>query len=327
MVKDNLKINKNGLVGSIKEKFESQEALTLVGFLGLVIFMSITSDVFLTTDNILNIARQVSINGILAVGMTFVILTGGIDLSVGAVMAFTGTIMAGMMINFGMPPIAAVLVGVALGAAIGYINGMFVSYAKIPAIIVTLAMMEISRGFALLYTGGYPLSGLPDSFSFIGRSYALGILPMPVVIMALVYIAAYLVLNHMPIGRYIYAIGGNEEAVRLSGVKVKRYKIMAYVVSGITASISGIILTSRLMSGQPNAGVGFELDAIAAVVLGGTDIAGGRGHIFGTILGALLIGVLSNGLNLMGVSPYFQRVLKGVIIIAAIYYSSSRKKD
>ncbi len=327
MVKDNSKINKNGLVGSIKEKFESQEALTLVGFLGLVIFMSITSDVFLTTDNILNIARQVSINGILAVGMTFVILTGGIDLSVGAVMAFTGTIMAGMMINFGMPPIAAVLVGVALGAAIGYINGMFVSYAKIPAIIVTLAMMEISRGFALLYTGGYPLSGLPDSFSFIGRSYALGILPMPVVIMALVYIAAYLVLNHMPIGRYIYAIGGNEEAVRLSGVKVKRYKIMAYVVSGITASISGIILTSRLMSGQPNAGVGFELDAIAAVVLGGTDIAGGRGHIFGTILGALLIGVLSNGLNLMGVSPYFQRVLKGVIIIAAIYYSSSRKKD
>lgn len=327
MVKDNSKINKNGLVGSIKEKFESQEALTLVGFLGLVIFMSITSDVFLTTDNLLNIARQVSINGILAVGMTFVILTGGIDLSVGAVMAFTGTIMAGMMINFGMPPIAAVLVGVALGAAIGYINGMFVSYAKIPAIIVTLAMMEISRGFALLYTGGYPLSGLPDSFSFIGRSYALGILPMPVVIMALVYIAAYLVLNHMPIGRYIYAIGGNEEAVRLSGVKVKRYKIMAYIVSGITASISGIILTSRLMSGQPNAGVGFELDAIAAVVLGGTDIAGGRGHIFGTILGALLIGVLSNGLNLMGVSPYFQRVLKGVIIIAAIYYSSSRKKD
>lgn len=327
MVKQSQGIVKSNRIKSIKEKFETQEALTLIGFLGLFVFMSLTSSVFLTADNLINVARQVSINGILAVGMTFVILTGGIDLSVGSVMAFTGTIMAGMMINFGMPPFVAIMIGIVIGALIGYINGLFVSYAKIPAIIVTLAMMEISRGFALLYTGGYPLSGLPASFAFIGRGYAFGVLPMPVLIMALVYIAAYIVLNHMPIGRFIYAIGGNEEAVRLSGVKVKRYKIMAYVVSGIAASISGIILTSRLMSGQPNAGVGFELDAIAAVVLGGTDIAGGRGHIFGTILGALLIGVLSNGLNLMGVSPYFQRVLKGVIIIAAIYYSSSRKKD
>lgn len=319
--------SQNRIISYAKEKLETQEALSLIGFLGLFLFMSFTSKEFLTSGNLINIARQVSINGILAVGMTFVILTGGIDLSVGSVMAFTGTIMAGMMINMGLPPFVAVMIGVLLGAAIGYINGIFVSYAKIPAIIVTLAMMEISRGFSLLYTGGYPLSGLPATFSFIGRGYVFGSIPMPVIIMILVYLAAYIVLNHMPVGRYIYAIGGNEEAVRLSGVKVKRYKIMAYVISGITASISGIILTSRLMSGQPNAGVGFELDAIAAVVLGGTDIAGGRGHIFGTILGALLIGVLSNGLNLMGVSPYFQRVLKGVIIIAAIYYSSSRKKD
>lgn len=320
-------IKRGSVLSYVKEKLETQEGLSLIGFLGLFVFMSFASKEFLSGDNLINIARQVSNNGILAVGMTFVILTGGIDLSVGSVMALTGTVMAGMMINSGISPIIAVSCGIVLGAALGYINGVLVSYAKIPAIIVTLSMMEISRGIALLYTGGYPLSGLPQQFAFIGRGYIFGRIPMPVVIMILVYLAAYIVLNHMPMGRYIYAIGGNEEAVRLSGVKVKRYKIMAYAISGVTASISGVILTSRLMSGQPNAGVGFELDAIAAVVLGGTDIAGGRGHIFGTILGALLIGVLSNGLNLMGVSPYFQRVLKGVIIIAAIYYSSSRKKN
>lgn len=321
------KETKSKFIIKIKEKFESQEILTLVGFLGLCLFMAITSDQFLTTSNLVNVARQVSINGILAVGMTFVILTGGIDLSVGSVMAFTGTIMAGMMVNTGLSPLLAVFIGIALGILIGYINGIMVAYAKIPAIIVTLAMMEVSRGLALLYTGGYPLAGLPGAFAFIGREYVFNSIPMPVVIMIVVYFSAYIVLNHLPLGRYIYAIGGNEEAVRLSGVKVKRYKIMAYLISGVTATISGIILTSRLMSGQPMAGVGFELDAIAAVVLGGTDIAGGRGHIFGTLLGALLIGVLSNGLNLMGVSPYVQRVFKGLIIVAAIYYSSSRKSD
>ncbi|MDR4890061.1 ribose ABC transporter permease [Fredinandcohnia sp. QZ13] len=312
---------------SIKDLLKYPEMLTLIGFLVLCIFFSFAADSFLTTDNISNIIRQVSINGILAVGMTFVILTGGIDLSVGSVMALTGTIIAGMMINVGLPPIVAVLIGIVLGAVLGYINGLFTAYAKIPAIIVTLAMMEAARGLALLYTGGYPLSGLPDSYAFIGRGYLFGVIPMPAVIMILVFIIAYIILNHLPIGRYIYALGGNEEAVRLSGVKVKRIKTIVYLISGVTAAISGMIMTSRLSSGQPMAGEGYELDAIAAVVLGGTSIAGGRGHIFGTFLGALLLGVLSNGLNLMGVSPYVQRVLKGVIIVGAIYYSSTRQKD
>lgn len=310
-----------------KETFKNPEMLTLIGFFILCIFFSVVSGEFLTGSNISNIVRQVSINGILAVGMTFVILTGGIDLSVGSVMAFTGTIMVGMMVNMGLPPVAAVVIGALLGAVIGYINGTFVAYARIPSIIVTLAMMEIARGAALLYTGGYPLSGLPTSYSFIGRGYLFGVIPMPALIMIGVFVIAYIILNHLPLGRYIYAIGGNEEAVRLSGVKVKRIKAIVYLISGITASISGLIMTSRLASGQPTAGDGYELDAIAAVVLGGTSIAGGRGHIFGTLLGALLLGVLSNGLNLMGVSPYVQRVLKGAIIIGAIYYSSSRKKD
>lgn len=319
----------NGQLKTINTKglFKHPEMLTLIGFFVLCIFFTIFTDGFFATTNISNIVRQVSINGILAVGMTFVILTGGIDLSVGSVMAFTGTMMAGFMINYGLNPLFAVGLGILLGALLGYINGAFVSYARIPAIIVTLAMMEIARGLALLYTGGYPLSGLPSSFSFIGRGYLFGFIPMPAVIMVIVFVLAYIILNHFPLGRYIYAIGGNEEAVRLSGVKVKRIKALVYLISGVTAGISGLIMTSRLSSGQPMAGEGYELDAIAAVVLGGTSIAGGRGHIFGTLLGALLMGVLSNGLNLMGVSPYVQRVLKGVIIVAAIYYSSKRQTD
>lgn len=319
----------NGLTmkRNYKEMFKTPEMLTLIGFFVLCIIFSVVSEEFLSLTNVSNIIRQVSINGILAVGMTFVILTGGIDLSVGSVMALTGTIMAGMMINVGLPPFAAVLVGIILGAVIGYINGAFTAYARIPAIIVTLAMMEIARGAALLYTGGYPLSGLPASYSFIGQGYLFGVIPMPAIIMIIVFVVAYIILNHLPLGRYIYAIGGNEEAVRLSGIKVKRIKASVYLISGITAGIAGAIMSSRLSSGQPMAGEGYELDAIAAVVLGGTSIAGGRGHIFGTLLGALLLGVLSNGLNLLGVSPYVQRVLKGAIIIGAIYYSSIRQKD
>ena len=312
---------------ALKETFKNPEFLTLLGFFILCIFFSFFTEEFFSATNVSNIVRQVSINGILAVGMTFVILTGGIDLSVGSVLALTGTIMAGLMINAGLSPILAVLIGILFGALLGYINGIFVSYARIPAIIVTLAMMEVARGIALLYTGGYPLSGVPNSFAFIGKGYLFGVIPMPAVIMILVFIVAYIILNHLPFGRHIYAIGGNEEAVRLSGVKVKRIKTMVYLISGITASISGLIMTARLSSGQPMAGEGYELDAIAAVVLGGTSIAGGRGHIFGTLLGALLMGVLSNGLNLMGVSPYVQRVLKGVIIVGAIYYSSRSQKD
>lgn len=327
---ENKKTNETKNFAFFADKFKNielkKEMVTFIGFLGLCLLMTIASGKFLEPDNLINIVRQVSINGILAVGMTFVILTSGIDLSVGAVMALSSTIMAGAMINFGIPFYIAALIGILVGAFCGLINGTLVAYAKIPAIIVTLAMMEIPRGLALIYTGGYPLSGLPTEFSFIGRGYLFNLIPMPVVIMLIIYGAAYIILSHLPMGRYIYAIGGNEEAVRLSGIKVKKYKIIAYLTSGLTAAIAGMVLTSRLMSGQPNAGVGFELDAIAAVVLGGTDIAGGRGTILGTFLGVLIMGVLSNGLNLMGVSPYVQRVLKGLIIILAIYFSSKKKK-
>lgn len=291
----------------------------LVGLIVVTICMIFASDKFLTTANLENIARQVSINAIIAVGMTCVILTGGIDLSVGPVMALSGTLTAALLVA-GVPGPIAIMAGLLLGAAFGIGNGIFVAYLKMPPIIVTLATMGIARGLGLMYTNGYPVSGLPEWFSFFGRGEFLGI-QIPILAMVLVYIAAFILLQHTPIGRYIYAIGGNEEAVRLSGVRAPRYKLLVYGISGLTAAVAGLLLTSRLMSGQPNAGVSFELDAIAAVVLGGAAIAGGRGAILGTLVGAMLLGVLNNGLNLMSVSPYVQSVIKGAIILLAIFVS------
>lgn len=298
--------------------------LPFIGFAILFLLMSGLNDSFLTVNNLTNVARQVSINAIIAVGMTCAILTGGIDLSVGPVMALSGSIAAGLMLG-GIPIPLAMVAALAIGALFGLANGACIAYLRMPPIIVTLASMGIARGLALLYTGGYPISGLPDMFSFFGRGSVLGV-QVPVLIMVGVYILAYLMLNHLPFGRYVYAIGGNEEAARLSGIRVPRYKVLVYVVSGTTAALAGLVLTSRLMSGQPNAGEGFELDAIAAVVLGGAAISGGRGAIIGTLVGAMMLGVLNNGLNLMSVSPYIQNVVKGGIILAAIYLSSSRRK-
>jgi ribose transport system permease protein len=297
--------------------------LAFLGLVGLCIAMSFVSDRFWAWDNLNNVARQVSINAIIAVGMTMVILTGGIDLSVGSVMTLSMTFSAGAMLA-GAPVPVAVMTGLATGATFGAINGVLVAYARLPAIIVTLATMEIPRGIALLYTKGYPQSGLPPEFGFFGRGQVAG-LQVPILVMLAVFAAGFALLRYFPIGRYFYAIGGNEEAARLSGVRVPRYKLLAYTLSGLTASISGIVLSSRLMSGQPNAGIGFELDAIAAVVLGGTSITGGRGSVIGTLVGALTLGVLNNGLNLMDVSPYTQKVLKGVIILLAIYAGSLKR--
>jgi ribose transport system permease protein len=295
-----------------------------VGLVVVTLVMILASDTFLTAGNLSNIARQVSINAIIAVGMTCVILTGGIDLSVGPVMALSGTLTAGLMVA-GLPPGLAIGAGMLVGVAFGIGNGLFVAYLHMPPIIVTLATMGIARGLGLMYTDGYPISGLPEWFAVFGRASVLGI-QVPILIMLLTYLAAYVLLQHTRIGRYIYAIGGNEEAVRLSGVRAARFKLLVYGISGLTAAIAGLVLTSRLMSGQPNAGVSFELDAIAAVVLGGASIAGGRGVIIGTLLGAMLLGVLNNGLNMLGVSPYVQSVIKGAIILLAIFISRQRHR-
>ena len=296
----------------------------LIGLVVVCVVMTFASDTFLSLSNVINILRQVSINALIAVGMTLVILTGGIDLSVGAVMALSGTVAAGLMAG-GLSGALALPLCLLIGLGFGLANGLFVSRAGMPPIIVTLATMGIARGLALVYTGGYPISGLPPWIRWFGGGSVLGV-QTPIVIMAVVYLVGWVLLERTPFGRYVYAIGGNETATRLSGVRVARYKLLVYAISGLTSAIAAIVLTSRLMSGQPNAGEGFELDAIAAVVLGGTSIAGGRGSLIGTLLGALLLGVLNNGLNMVGVDPYVQTVVKGGIILLAIYIGRERRK-
>ncbi len=313
-----------GLASGLALAGRSTVFYPLIGLIVVCIVMVFASDSFLSIGNVTNILRQVSINALIAVGMTLVILTGGIDLSVGAVMALSGTVAAGLMsggMNGGLALLLCLLIGLAFGVA----NGAFVARAGMPPIIVTLATMGIARGLALIYTGGYPISGLPSWIRWFGGGFVLGV-QTPIVIMAVVYLLAWVLLERTPFGRYVYAIGGNETATRLSGVRVARYKLLVYAISGLTAAIAAVVLTSRLMSGQPNAGEGFELDAIAAVVLGGTSIAGGRGSLIGTLLGALLLGVLNNGLNMVGVNPYVQTVVKGGIILLAIYIGRERRK-
>lgn len=291
---------------------------TGIGLLILVIVLSFMSPYFLTIPNILNIIRQVSIIAIVSFGMTMVILTGGIDLSVGSMLAFAGAISAGMMVNSGFNVFLAILIGLAAGTALGFFNGLAVAKAKLPAFIVTLAMMTVARGFTLIYTDGRPISGFNETFRFFGAGY-LGRIPIPVVIMFMFLIVIYVLLKKTPLGRYIYAIGGNETATKLSGINTDKIKISVYALNGFLAAVSGIILTSRLNSAQPMAGEGYELDAIAAVVLGGTSLSGGSGTVIGTIVGALIIAVLNNGLNLLNVSSFYQLVAKGAVILLAVF--------
>ncbi|MBD7936255.1 MULTISPECIES: ABC transporter permease subunit [Cytobacillus] len=290
----------------------------VLGLLLIIIILSVMSPSFTTADNILNVLRQVSINALIAFGMTFVILTGGIDLSVGSILALSSALTAGMLAS-GMDPILAVLLGLLAGALMGLVNGVIIAKGKVAPFIATLATMTIFRGLTLVYTEGRPITGLSDAFSFqmIGKGYFLGV-PFPVVTMLLAYLFLYFLLKKTTFGRGVYAIGGNEEAAKLSGLKVDRLKMGVYAISGLFAAVAGITLTSRLDSAQPTAGTSYELDAIAAVVLGGTSLSGGRGWIFGTLIGALIIGVLNNGLNLLNVSSFYQQVVKGGVILLAV---------
>lgn len=289
----------------------------LIGLCIIILILIIASPNFLTLTNILNVFRQVSINALIAFGMTFVILTGGIDLSVGATLALSGALTAGMM-GAGFDPLTAVIIGLGAGAVMGAVNGLLITKTNIAPFIATLATMTIYRGLALVYTDGRPITGLSSEFfTMIGGGYVFGV-PVPVIIMLVLFAVLYFILRKTTFGRNVYAIGGNEEASRLSGIKTGRFKIYVYTLTGLLSALAGIILTSRLNSAQANAGTGYELDAIAAVVLGGTSLSGGRGWIVGTLVGALIIGVLNNGLNLMGVSSFYQQVVKGLVILLAV---------
>jgi len=293
-------------------------------FLIICAVLSFLSPVFLKWTNILNVIRQTSIYGIMAVGMTFVILTGGIDLSVGSILAFAGAVAAGMVkTNAGL--LWVVLASVGIGGVLGLANGLIITVGRITPFVVTLGMMSIARSLTLIFCNGYPISGFGTEFRFIGGGDLLGI-PFPIVIFLLTVVVAWVILTQTRLGRYTYAIGGNEETVRLSGVRSKVYKTIVYVLSGVTSAISALILTSRLNSAEPVAGVGYELDVIAAVVIGGTSLMGGRGGVWGTLVGALLIGVINNGMILLGISPYFQQLVKGLIIIGAVLLDRLREE-
>lgn len=299
---------------------------SLIGLVLLCAVITFVSPAFLTLSNITNVFTQVSVNAIIAVGMTFVILTGGIDLSVGSTLAISGALAASIVKSTGS-------IGLAIGAAsvtgivIGLINGLLISKGKLQAFIATLATMTIFRGATLVFTNGTPISKLPVEFVNIGNG-KVGFLPIPVIITIVVSVIAIYVLSQTRFGRYLYALGGNEDSARLSGINTTKIKTLAYVISGFASSIAGVIIASRIGSASPNAGTGFELDAIAAVVIGGTSLAGGEGRITGTLIGALIIGVLNNGLNLMNVSPFYQSIVKGlVILIAVLLDKKSRKKS
>ncbi len=296
---------------------------SLIGLLILCIVISLITPRFLSIGNIKNVLTQVSVNAVIAIGMSFVILTGGIDLSVGSILAVSAAA-AGSIIKSTGNIYLAIIIALAIGCVIGLINGVLVSKGRIQAFIVTLATMTIFRGVTYVYTNGTPISGLGQSFSGIGNKMILG-LPIPVVIMAIVFGIAFYILSQTRYGRYVYALGGNEDSARLSGINTAKIKTLVYVISGAAAALSGIIVTSRIGSASPNAGVGFELDAIAAVVVGGTSLSGGEGSVVGTIIGALIIGVLNNGLNLVNVSPFYQAIVKGLVILLAVMVKRNEK--
>lgn len=297
---------------------------TLSGLLGLIVVLWILTPHFLTVSNLLNVAQQATIIAIIAVGMTFVIITGGIDLSVGSVLAFAGVVMASAL-QSGVPLPLALLIGLGVGLLCGVTNGLLITIGRLPPFIATLGMMSVARGAALMFTEGRPISGFSESFRSIATGEILRI-PAPVVIMVVVYLIAHFVLKRTKLGRYTYAIGGNEEAALLSGINVRLNKTMVYGIAGLLSGLAAILLTARLNSAQPIAGMNYELDAIAATVIGGTSLLGGEGTVSGTLIGALIMAVLRNGLNLLSVSSFFQQVVIGSVIIFAVLIDMALKR-
>ncbi len=292
--------------------------LSVLGFLLLLVLVfTVLADGFLTFSNVRNIALQTSMIAIVAIGMSFVIFTAGIDLSVGSVMALSGALAAGVAVNFGLDTYLSIGVGLIIGVVIGALNGLLIVKGGIPPFVATLSMLAVARGLTLVYTEGRPIAGLDERFIYFGSEQLLGI-PVPVIIMIVIAVIAHLVTRYTPFGLHVYSTGGNEETTRLAGISPDRIKMAVYMISGFLAALGGILLTARLWSAQPNAALGWELDAIAAPVLGGTSLFGGVGSIGGTVIGAFIIGVLSNGLNLMGVPSYHQQVIKGLVFILAV---------
>lgn len=299
------------------KKIDMSNLTPVLVLVALCILMSVLSPVFSSRANLVNILQQVTVNAIIALGISVVIFTGGIDLSVGSVLAISGIVMGKLIVGMGVTPIVAILVAIIIGAICGTLNGILISRFKLQPMIATLGMMSIARGAALTLANGKTITGYPASFRWIG-SGRIAEIPVQIIIMLILYTIMWYVLKYRKFGRYIYSIGGNEEATRLSGINVDHTKTLAYTVCGVMASLAGIVLVAKLNSAQSIAGEGYELDAIASSVIGGASLLGGSGSVWGTLLGAIIMGVIRNGLNLMNVSSYLQKLIIGVIIIAAV---------
>jgi ribose transport system permease protein len=303
-------------------KFQSVLALAL-----MIVALALMTDKFFTVDNGLNVLRQICANLCLSIGMTIIILSGGIDLSVGAVLAFSGAVAAGLLksgvaipgtdVFIEVTVSGAIIAGIVVGTALGWVNGFVITRFKLPPFVATLGMLSIARGLTMLWTGGFPITRLGDAFGFMGSGHLLGV-PMPVWISAALIAGFMVLMKRTRFGRHVYAVGGNERAATLSGLNVNRIKLLVYTIGGALAGVAGLLVTARLDSATPNAGLSYELDSIAAVVIGGTSLNGGRGTIMGTVLGCLIIGVLNNGLVLLEVSPFWQQVIKGLVILVAV---------
>lgn len=284
--------------------------------IGMMILMTCLSENFLSTKNILNLVRQVSFISIIGFGSAFILICGGLDLSPGAVVAVTSVVSA----SFGRgehPTVLAILIGLCVGLAAGTINGIFVTKLKVPPFIATLGMMTSAKGIAMLYTDGNSVNGLTDSYRIWGAGKLLGI-PIPIIIMLVLAVIMYILLEHTPYGRHVVAVGDNEQAAKISGIKTERIMLSVYIIGGVLASVASILMSGRIASGQPLLGEGYEMDAISAAVVGGVSLKGGVGSIWGVVCGALIIGIINNGMNLLGVSSYWQQVVKGIIIVLAI---------
>jgi ribose transport system permease protein len=309
---------------------------SLLALLLMVVIFSVCADGFFTKDNFWLVLRQVSVNTCLSVGMTLVILTGGIDLSVGSILALSGAIMAGLLKNglelpafnlfISFSLFGAVIAGLLTGSLLGLFNGLMITRFKIPPFVATLAMLTIARGLTELWTGGAAITGLGETFGFLGTGWFLGI-PVQVWTCAAIVVIAAVLLKKTRFGRYVYAVGGNERAATLSGLNVKRIKLLVYILAGTLSAVGGLIVTSKLNSATPTAGDGYELDSIAAVVIGGTSLSGGKGSVLGTILGALIIGVLNSGLIILRVPPFWQKVIKGFVILLAVVIDKLNSKE
>lgn len=320
-----------GWFGSEQRRLLIQEYGIFIAFLVLAAVLSVSNEFFLTAGNISNVLLQTSINGVLAIGLTFVILTRGIDLSVGSVVALAGIVSASFattsatagVVGSPYPVIVSLTVGVLVGVACGAVSGLIVSRFSVPAFVATLGMLSAARGLTLIYGGGRPVPALTPAFRWIGTADVFG-LPAPVIILATVFAISWWILNRTRFGRYIYAVGGNPHAARTSGINTTRIQFVVYMISGGLAGLAGMLLSARTGSALPQAGIAYELDAIAAVVIGGTSLSGGVGRVTGTLTGALIIGVMNNGLDLMGIQSYYQQVLKGALIVGAVMLDQKR---